>query len=228
MNQTAFRSQIKTQIFEKIGQVAATLGSPTRLKLIQLLAQSPKSVEELSQAADESIANTSQHLQRLAKEKLVFSTKNGLSRIYQVKSLHVVALWENIQNLAHELAPELNEAEDKITDASLRSPVPTDEALKRVKAGKALLVDVRDEKEAHSTPVNGALSIPLSTIKKAAPGLDRNKTIYVFCRGRHCVMATDAVKKLREEGFDAYRLRESPFSISSQQKQKGAACASHL
>lgn len=222
MNQAAFRSQIKAQVFEKIGQVAATLGSPARLKLIQLLAQSPKSVEELSQAAGESFANTSQHLQKLAKEGLVISTKSGLSRIYQVKTPRVIALWESIQTLAHELAPELNDAEDKITDASLRSPIPLDEVLKQVKTGKAILIDVRDEKESLSTPVRIALSIPLSTIKKGVPELDRNKTIYVFCRGRYCVMATDAVKKLRAEGFEAYRLRESSFVISSRQNPKGA------
>lgn len=223
MNQIAFRNQVKVQVFEKLGEVTAALGSPVRLKLIQLLAQSPKSVEELCQASGESVANTSQHLQRLAKEGLVFSTKSGLSRIYEVKSPHVIALWESIQNLAHELSPELDEAEDKITDASLRSSSSIDEVLRQVASGKAVLIDVRDEKEALSTPVRGSISIPLSAINGGASELKKSKTIYVFCRGRYCSMATDAVKKLREQGFRAYRLRESSFVISSRQKQGRSA-----
>lgn len=223
MSQVTQRHQIKVQIFEKLGHVAASLGSPARLKLIQLLAQSPKSVEELSQASGESVANTSQHLQRLAKEGLVFSTKSGLSRIYQVKSRQVIALWESIQILAHELSPELNEAEDKITDASLRSPISIDDVLRQLASGKAVLIDVRDENEAQSTPVRGSISIPLNAIKNGTSELKKNKTVYVFCRGRYCVMATDAVKKLREQGFHAYRLRESSFAISSHQKQGRAS-----
>lgn len=214
MNQVAKAAEIKTQVFEKLGHIAACLGSPARLKLVQLLAQSPKTVEELSQISGESIANTSQHLQRLAKEGLVFATRDGLKRIYQVKSPQVVALWESIQELGHELAPELNEAENKLTDASLRSPIALSKVLEEVRAEKAVLLDVRETKEVGATPVRRSVAIPLKELEKACSKLPRKKTIYVFCRGRYCSMATDAVRKLRAKGFKSFRLRESSFVIS--------------
>jgi DNA-binding transcriptional ArsR family regulator/rhodanese-related sulfurtransferase len=221
MNQASNRTQIKDQIFQRLGQIAASLASPARLKIIQLLAQGPKSVEELSQESGESVANTSQHLQKLAKEGLVVATRDGLNRIYQVKSPRIILLWESLQDLAHELVPELNEAESKLTDLSFRSPEPLANIWSEVKRGKAILLDVRHQKEAFATPVPGSKAIPLKEIHTALNELPKKKTIYIFCRGRYCTMATEAVKLLRQKGFAAYRLRESSVRIQSQQAKDG-------
>jgi rhodanese-related sulfurtransferase len=56
-------------------------------------------------------------------------------------------------------------------------------------------------------------------MNKTLGELPKKKTIYVFCRGRYCAMATDAVRILRKSGFEAYSLRESSYSISSHQKK---------
>lgn len=208
------QSDIRREIYERIGRIAVAISSPSRLKLIQLLAQGPRTVESLSHESGESIANTSQHLQRLLREKLVNCKKVGVSRVYKLDNPYLLRLWEDLQDLAHEVAPELNEAEAKLTDASLRSERPTEEWLRMVKKKKAVLIDVREIEESGSTPVRNALRIPLKDLLKRKDELPRNKPIIVLCRGRYCSLASKAVRALRKEGFDAYRLRESAFRIS--------------
>lgn len=219
MNTASDSQRTRQEVYEKLGSVALSLGSPARLKLIQLLSQSPYTVEELSQASGQSVANTSQHLQKLAHEGLVSATKDGLRRIYQVKHPGVIALWESLQDLAHELAPELNEAEDKLTDLSLKADVSLESVLRDVSRGKATLLDVREERDAQATPVECATSIPLNELKRRMKELPKSKPVFAFCRGRYCSLATDAVKLLRASGYKAYRLRDSSFRLRQCKEQ---------
>jgi predicted transcriptional regulator len=55
----------KLAMFEHLAAMARALGSPHRLELIELLAQTERSVEELARLTGLSIANASQHLQQL-------------------------------------------------------------------------------------------------------------------------------------------------------------------
>ena len=57
----------KTALFEAIAVMGKAFASPRRLELLDLLAQGPRSVEELARASDQSSANTSQHLQAPAR-----------------------------------------------------------------------------------------------------------------------------------------------------------------
>lgn len=214
MSAPAFKQEIRSQVYDKISQIAATLGSPARLRIIQILAQSPRGVDELSEIIGESVANTSQHLQRLAREQLVKSDKNKNVRIYKISHPLVLNLWETLQDLSQELAPDLKSAELSLTNAEYRDSILPNQVLSAVRAKAATLVDVREPKEAESSPVSGALNIPLSELKNRLEEISKKKTVYVVCRGRFCSLATEAVELLRSEGFKAYRLRESPFSLS--------------
>ena len=55
----------KNAVFEAVATMGKALASPRRLELIDLLAQGPRSVDELARATEQSSANTSQHLQAL-------------------------------------------------------------------------------------------------------------------------------------------------------------------
>jgi DNA-binding transcriptional ArsR family regulator len=207
-------SDLKRSIFERIASISRVLSSAPRLNIIQILAQSPRSVEVLSQLTGESIANTSQHLQKLLHERLISCRKEGVSRIYRLDNPQVLKLWEDLQDLAHDVAPELDKAEQELTDSTLRSPISAEDWLRQVQEGKALLLDVRDNAEAASTPVRNALSIPLEDLEKELRDLPHDRPIIVLCRGRYCTMASHGVRELRQKGFEAYRLRESAFQIN--------------
>jgi DNA-binding transcriptional ArsR family regulator len=64
-------------MFEQAAAMARALGSPHHLELIELLAQAERSVEELVRLNGLSIANASQHLQRLRRFGLVEARPDG-------------------------------------------------------------------------------------------------------------------------------------------------------
>jgi DNA-binding transcriptional ArsR family regulator len=206
--------ELKSSVFERIASISRALSSASRLKIVQILAQSPRSVEALSQLSGESIANTSQHLQKLLREGLVSCRKEGVSRIYQLQNKQVLRLWEDLQDLAHSVDSDLDAAEAKLTDATLHSPISAEEWLQRVQNGEASLLDVRESLESTATPVPTAIRVPLEELHSKISTLPHDRPIIVLCRGRYCSLASHAVRELREEGFEAYRLRESAYRIN--------------
>jgi hypothetical protein len=83
------------QEFELVAFFKA-LADENRLKIIGLLAQQPRSVEEVSSAVGLSMSTTSHHLARLSKVGLVSARAEGHHYIY---SLHTDALKEMSQRL---------------------------------------------------------------------------------------------------------------------------------
>ena len=74
----------KAALYEVIAQVAQATANPHRLELLDLLVQAPRSVEQLAELSALSIANTSQHLQRLKRAGLVSSERRGASIWYRI------------------------------------------------------------------------------------------------------------------------------------------------
>lgn len=68
----------KDALYEQLARVSKALASPKRLELLDLLAQAPRTVEELAGAAGLSVANASQHLKLLRESRLVESSRRGL------------------------------------------------------------------------------------------------------------------------------------------------------
>jgi DNA-binding transcriptional ArsR family regulator len=60
----------KVQVFQQFAEVARTLAHATRVELLEHVGQGERSVERLAQLINQSIANTSQHLQQLRRSAL--------------------------------------------------------------------------------------------------------------------------------------------------------------
>ena len=70
-----------------------------------MLAQGERSVEELAGEIEQSVANTSHHLQQLARAGLVRSRRDGTRIYYRLASDRVVHLWAAVRDVAeHHLA----------------------------------------------------------------------------------------------------------------------------
>src|SRR5918999_103334 len=69
--------EAKDGLFEAIALMGKAFASPVRLELLDLLAQAPRSVEELARASGQSTANTSQHLQALRAAGMVTRAREG-------------------------------------------------------------------------------------------------------------------------------------------------------
>ena len=85
--------QTKTDLFTVVAQVAQAIANPHRLELLDLLVQAPGTVEQLATASAMSVANTSQHLQRLKRAGLVTSLRQGISIQYRLADPAIARLW---------------------------------------------------------------------------------------------------------------------------------------
>src|SRR4030095_17012495 len=83
----------KQALFEAIAVMGKAFASPRRLELLDLLAQAPRTVDELARASDQSNANTSQHLQALHAAGMVTRAREGNSVRYAMAGDEEVALW---------------------------------------------------------------------------------------------------------------------------------------
>lgn len=190
------------------------MASPIRLRILQNLANSPCTVEALSLKTNESIANTSQHLQKMLRAGLLKCEKQGVSRIYSLANDQVIEMWVALQSLAHSLSIQIREDEEALCPPELCTDLSLKEVLKLVRIGKAQLVDARDEDDTEGSPVPEALHIRPKDLKSKQSQLMKSKTIFVFCRGRYCTLANPLVEALRKQGFKAFRLREMAYEIN--------------
>src|SRR5256714_4552034 len=83
----------KDAVFEAIALMGKAFASPRRLELLDLLAQAPRTVDDLARASGQSSANTSQHLQALHAAGLVTRAREGTSVRYALADDEVLGLW---------------------------------------------------------------------------------------------------------------------------------------
>lgn len=205
---------LRERIYENLGHLTQAMAAPARLRILQILSNKPCTVESLSQMIDETVGNTSQHLQKMLRSGLVRCEKNGVSRIYSLSNNKVLDAWLSLQDLASDLIPQIQSDEEELCPLELCSEQTAPEILKQVKSGKAILIDARMLEEFESTPVFGALHIPNAQLNKHLSTLPKSKTIFIFCRGRYCPMANATVIALRKKGYKAFRMKETSYQIN--------------
>ncbi len=197
----------KAALFDALASVAQALGSGRRAEIVDLLAQGERSVEEIAHEIDQTVANTSQHLQVLARSGLVRSRRDGTRIFYRLASDRVGELWTAVRDVAVRhvaevgiLADEYLGARDGIEHLS------AEELEQRLARDQVVLLDVRPEPEYRAGHIAGARSAPLAELPSLLPKLPRRREIVAYCRGPYCVYADDAVRLLRERGWKARRL----------------------
>jgi rhodanese-related sulfurtransferase/DNA-binding HxlR family transcriptional regulator len=202
-------SGIKRQLYTQFAKVAKTLASAPRLEILELLAQGERRVEDLVAVTGLPVANVSQHLQHLLRNGLVANRREGKYIRYRLADEAVVTLIGALQDLA-----ERNHAESaKTIERYFRKrdslePVARDELLRRKKAGAVVVIDVRPGDEFAAGHISGAIHLPLKELERRLTELPRGQEIVAYCRGPYCVMAFEAVARLREHGFKARRLQD--------------------
>src|SRR5919201_1711917 len=103
-------ARAKHALFEAIAVMGKAFASPRRLELLDLLAQAPRTVDELARASDQSTANTSQHLQALHAAGLVTRAREGTSVRYALAGEEVLALWLALRNASAARLAEVERA----------------------------------------------------------------------------------------------------------------------
>jgi rhodanese-related sulfurtransferase len=199
----------KYQLYSELTRIAKALSSPSRLELIELLAQGERTVEALAHGAGLSLANASHHLQVLREARLVEARKQGLYVHYRLAGSDVFGLTRTLRSVGERRLAEVN----RILETYFRArdalePVGRRELLKRAEAGTVVVLDVRPPEEYRAGHIPGAISVPAGQLGARLTGLPRGKEIVAYCRGPYCVLAFDAVKVLRAHGRRARRLED--------------------
>ena len=200
-------ARFKSTIYEHLARIGKALASPRRLELLDLLSQGPRTVEVLAHLAGQSLANTSHHLQGLRRARLVEAEKAGLYVTYRLADAAVSAFFVDLRRLAESRLAEIEQVTREYLDArgALES-IGSDELLRRVRRGEVTVLDVRPSEEYRAGHVPGALSVPLSDLERRLATLPQGREIVAYCRGPYCVMAIEAVERLRRQGFRAHRM----------------------
>lgn len=199
----------KRTMFEHFAAVARTLGSPHRLELLELLAQRPRSVEELGRLSGLTIANASQHLQQLRRAGLVDASRDGKRVVYRLADAEVIALLGSLRRFTERNVG----AVEKVLNSYFRErdnlePVSRKELLRRMRDGLITVLDTRPSEEFAAGHLPGALNVPLGELKRRLCELPSDHQIVAYCRGAYCVLSYETVAELRKRGFKAFRLEE--------------------
>jgi rhodanese-related sulfurtransferase len=197
----------KAALFDSLASVAQALGSGRRAEIVDVLAQGERSVEEIATEIAQSVANTSQHLQVLARAGLVRSRREGTRIYYRLASERVGDLWAAVRDVAVRHVAEVSLlADEYLGERSGVEQLSAGELEQRLARGDVVVLDVRPEPEYRAGHIPGARSAPLPGLDALAPKLPRRREIVAYCRGPYCVYADDAVRLLRERGLKARRL----------------------
>ena len=196
----------KSALFEAIALMGKAFASPVRLELLDLLAQAPRSVDELARESGQSTANASQHLQALLAAGLVEREREG-NRVRYSVALEPLRLWLALRDVsAARLAEVRRAAHDYLGDEV--EAIDREELRERLARGDVVLVDVRPVEEFAAGHIDGASSIPLDELERRIAELPPDREVIAYCRGPFCAYAHEAVRTLRAAGLSARRLED--------------------
>jgi rhodanese-related sulfurtransferase len=197
--------EAKQSLFEAIAVMGKAFSSPRRLELVDLLAQAPRSVEELARESEQSTANASQHLQALYAAGIVSRTREGTRVVYAIAGEDALRLWLALRDASMAHLGEVERAAREYLGGDVET-IGREELLERLGNGDVVLVDVRPMEEFAAGHIEGARSIPLPELERRLAELPPDREIVAYCRGPFCAYAHEAVRRLNEAGREARRL----------------------
>jgi ArsR family transcriptional regulator len=197
----------KLELFASFAAVAKAAAHPSRLDLLEHIAQGERSVDALAVVSGLSVANASQHLLQMRRGGLVESRRDGKRVLYRLSSDRVLDLLAALRGIAERNVAEARQTiATYFTSRDSMEPLAAADLVRALKSKSVVLLDVRPESEFALGHIRGALSIPLKDLERKLRTLPRKKEIIAYCRGPYCVMSFEAVATLRKRGFSARRL----------------------
>lgn len=200
----------RTNVFDELAVVGKAFASAKRLEIIEVLAQSEHSVDEVVHATGQSLSTVSAHLQILRAANLVRTQRSGTRVIYRLAGPDVAALHALLGSVARRYSADVGAA----LDAYLGSgggevhEVSREELSALMREGSVTVLDVRPAEEFRSAHIPGAVSMPLAELAVRLSEVAAESSIVAYCRGAYCVMAHDAVTLIGAQGRAAARLQD--------------------
>jgi rhodanese-related sulfurtransferase/DNA-binding transcriptional ArsR family regulator len=194
-------------VYAQLARIGKALGSPVRLRLLDLLDQRERSVEELAQAAGIGVKNASAQLNQLRATNLVRSRKNGTRVYYRLADAGVARFLGTVQDFAGERLADLRSAlVDELGDLAALEPVTAEDLDSRLADPEVVVIDVRRPEDYARGHIPGALSVPQDELLDRIAALPQDREIVAYCQGPYCVASPRSVQLLREHGYRASAL----------------------
>ena len=199
----------KDALFGGFAAVGKALGSARRAEIVDVLAQGERSVDELAAEIGQSVANTSQHLQILARAGLVVGRRRGSRVCYALTSDQVWQLWTSMRDVAVGHVAGLESlASAYLGDRSALATITREELARRLGDGAVVVLDVRPAAEFAAGHVSGARCVPPAELHRRLADVAADAEVVAYCRGPFCAFADDAVRELQRRGIAARRLED--------------------
>ena len=199
----------KDALFDGFASVAAALANGRRAEIIELLAQGERNVEQVADAIDQSVANTSHHLRRIARAGLVTTRRDGTRIYYHLTDERVYELWTALRDVTTRHLDNIDQlARAYLGDRAEITTITRRELQVRMQHDQATLIDVRPRTEYNAGHIPGAIPIPPDQLDELLPMLPEDQEIVAYCRGPYCVYADQAVRTLLAQGRTAKRLED--------------------
>ncbi|MHB0948046.1 MAG: ArsR/SmtB family transcription factor [Gemmatimonadaceae bacterium] len=197
---------VRDRLHAAWADTARALASPRRIEILDLLAQAERSVEVLAREMGLTVNNTSSHLAVLKAARLVETRREAQFVFYRVADDSVVGLLRQLQAVTRQRLHEVDHlARTFFESGDAVEAIDARELRRRLRAGEVTLIDVRPPLEYEAGHIAGAMSIPLDTLDTRVRDLPANRPVVAYCRGPYCVMALEAVERLRRRGVEARR-----------------------
>ena len=196
-------------LFGQFAAVAKAAAHPHRLELLEQLAQGERSVEVLADRLRLSVANASQHLQRMRRGGLVTARRVGKFVFYRLSDDSVLDLVASLRRVAELQSAEVERVVRSYFDnRDALEPVTRAELIDRLRDKVVTVLDVRPQDEFALGHLPGAINVPLAELERRLSALDPGQEIVAYCRGPYCVLSFEAVARLRTRGFKVRRLED--------------------
>jgi rhodanese-related sulfurtransferase/DNA-binding transcriptional ArsR family regulator len=201
--------EFKDALYAQFARIGHALASPKRIELLDLLGQGEKTVEALAEHVATPVKNTSAHLRVLRQARLVETRRDGTFVYYRLADDDVFRLLRTLETLGHRRLADVQQVVQAYLDGrDTLEPVTFQELRRLMRQDDVTVVDVRPADEYAAGHIPGALSVPVSDLKRRLRELPKAREVIAYCRGRYCVYALDAVTVLRKHGYRARRAQE--------------------